>query len=185
MQKLTFYFLPADIVSQTINFGLPAPYDVQVLGRDLAGNQRVAAEIANRIRHVRGAVDVRIQQPGNLQRLKFDVNRTKASQIGLSEMDIANSVLLSLSGSSQVQPGYWLDSQIGVQYLVNVRAPEYRMTSLADLNSMPVSAATAGSGNEQLLGNVASFSRTNSQPIYSHYNVLPVIDVFGGNGGRD
>ena len=182
---VTFYFLPADIVSQTINFGLPAPYDVQVLGRDLAGNQRVAAEIANRIRHVRGAVDVRIQQPGNLQRLKFDVNRTKASQIGLSEMDIANSVLLSLSGSSQVQPGYWLDSQIGVQYLVNVRAPEYRMTSLADLNSMPVSAATAGSGNEQLLGNVASFSRTNSQPIYSHYNVLPVIDVFGGNGGRD
>ena len=182
---VTFYFLPADIVSETINFGLPAPFDIQVLGRDMAGNQRVAAEIADRIRHVRGAVDLRVQQPSDLQRLEFAIDRTKASQLGLLERDVANSVLLSLSGSGQVQPGYWLDSQIGVQYLVNVRAPEYRMTSLSDLNSMPVSAATPGSGNEQLLANVASFSRTNSQPIYSHFNVLPVIDVFGGVAGRD
>jgi multidrug efflux pump subunit AcrB len=181
----TFYFLPADIVSETINFGLPAPFDVQVLGRDLVGNQRVAAEIGDSIRHVRGAVDVRVQQPGDLQRLEFAINRTKASQLGLLERDVANSVLLSLSGSGQVQPGYWLDSQIGVQYLINVRAPEYRMTSLSDLNSMPVNASVPGSGNEQLLANVASFSRTNSQPIYSHYNVLPVIDVFGGIAGRD
>jgi multidrug efflux pump subunit AcrB len=183
--SVTFYFLPADIVSETINFGLPAPFDIQVLGRDVAGNQRVAAEIADRIRHVRGAVDLRVQQPSDLQRLEFAIDRTKASQLGLLERDVANSVLLSLSGSGQVQPGYWLDSQIGVQYLVNVRAPEYRMTSLSDLNSMPVSAATPGSGNEQLLANVASFSRTNSQPIYSHFNVLPVIDVFGGVAGRD
>ncbi len=182
---VTFYFLPADIVSETINFGLPAPFDVQVLGRDVVGNQQVAAELADRIRHVRGAVDVRVQQPSDLQRLEFAIDRTKASQLGLLERDVANSVLLSLSGSGQVQPGYWLDSQIGVQYLVNVRAPEYRMTSLSDLNSMPVSASTPGAGNEQLLANVASFSRTNSQPIYSHYNVLPVIDVFGGIAGRD
>jgi multidrug efflux pump subunit AcrB len=183
--SVTFYFLPADIVSETINFGLPAPFDIQVLGRDVTGNQRVAAEIADRIRHVPGAVDLRVQQPSDLQRLEFAIDRTKASQLGLLERDVANSVLLSLSGSGQVQPGYWLDSQIGVQYLVNVRAPEYRMTSLSDLNSMPVSAATPGSGNEQLLANVASFSRTNSQPIYSHFNVLPVIDVFGGVAGRD
>ena len=182
---ITFYFLPADIVSETINFGLPAPFDIQVLGRDVAGNQHVAAEIADRIRHIRGAVDVRVQQPSNLQRLQFAIDRTKASQLGLSERDVANSVLLSLSGSSQVQPGYWLDSQIGVQYLVNVRVPEYRMTSLTDLNSMPVSAGVPGSGDEQLLGNVASFSRTNSQSIYSHFNVLPVVDVFGGISGRD
>ena len=182
---VTFYFLPADIVSETINFGLPAPFDIQVLGRDVAGNQRVVAKIVDRIRHVRGAVDLRVQQPSDLQRLEFAIDRTKASQLGLLERDVANSVLLSLSGSGQVQPGYWLDSQIGVQYLVNVRAPEYRMTSLSDLNSMPVSAATPGSGNEQLLANVASFSRTNSQPIYSHFNVLPVIDVFGGVAGRD
>ena len=182
---VTFYFLPADIVSQTINFGLPAPYDIQVLGRDLAGNQKVAASIAEKLRHVPGAVDVRVQQPGDLQRLEFAIDRTKASELGLSERDVASSVLLSLSGSGQVQPAYWLDSSIGVQYLLNIRAPEYRMTSLSDLNSMPVSAGIPGSGNEQLLANVASYSRANSQAIYSHYNVMPVIDVFGGVGGRD
>src|SRR2546423_1106130 len=177
---VTFYFLPADIVSETINFGLPAPFDIQVLGRDLAGNQKVAAGIAEKLRHVRGAVDVRVQQPGNLQRLEFAIDRTKASELGLSERDVARSGLLSLSGSGQVQPAYWLDSSIGVQYLLNIRAPEYRMTSLSDLNSMPVSAGIPGSGNEQLLANVASYSRNSSQAIYSHYNVMPVIDVFGG-----
>ena len=182
---VTFYFLPADIVSQTINFGLPAPFDVQVLGRDLAGNQQVAATIADKIRHVRGAVDIRVQQPADLPRFEFAVDRTKAAELGLSESDIAGSVLLNLSGSTQVQPTFWLDSHVGVQYLLNIRVPEYRMTSLSDLNSMPVTAGVPGTGNEQLLANVASFTRTNSQAIYSHYNVLPVIDVFGGVGGRD
>jgi len=118
---VTFYFLPADIVSQTLNFGLPAPFDVQVLGRDLAGNQRVAAAIADKIRHVRGAVDVRIQQPADLPRFAFSVDRTKASELGLSERDVAGSVLLNLSGSTQVQPSFWLDSNVGVQYLLNIR----------------------------------------------------------------
>jgi multidrug efflux pump subunit AcrB len=182
---VTFYFLPADIVSETVNFGLPAPFDVQVLGRDLAGNQRVAASIADKIHHVRGAVDVRVQQPADLPRFEFAVDRTKASELELSESDIASSVLLNLSGSTQVQPTFWLDSYVGVQYLLNIRVPEYRMTSLADLNSMPVTAGVPGTGNEQLLANVASFSRTNSQPIYSHYNLVPVVDVFGGVGNRD
>jgi multidrug efflux pump subunit AcrB len=182
---VTFYFLPADIVSQTINFGLPAPFDVQVLGRDLPGNQQVAAAIADKIRHVPGAVDVRVQQPSDLPRLEFAIDRTKASELGLSERDIAGSVLLNLSGSTQVQPTFWLDSYVGVQYLLNIRVPEYRMTSMSDLNSMPITAGLPGTGNEQLLENVASFSRTNSQPIYSHYNLVPVIDVFGGVGGRD
>ena len=181
----TFYFLPADIVSQTINFGLPAPLDVQVVGRNVVGNQQVAASIADQIRHIRGAVDVRIQQPSDLPRFEFSVNRTKASELGLSEQGVASSVLLNLSGSTQVQPTFWLDSLIGVQYLLNIRVPEYRMTSLPDLNSMPITAGAPGTGNEQLLGNLASFFRTNSQPIYSHYNVMPVIDVFGGVGGRD
>jgi multidrug efflux pump subunit AcrB len=182
---VTFYFLPADIVSETINFGLPAPIDVQVLGRDLAGNQRVAAAIADRIRHVRGAVDVRIQQPSDLPRFAFAVDRTMASELGLSEAEIANSVLLNLSGSTQIQPAFWLDSKIGVQYPINIRVPEYRMTSLSDLNSIPVNAGAPGTGDEELFANVASFSRTTSQPIYSHYNVVPVVDVFGGVGGRD
>jgi len=182
---VTFYFLPADIVSETINFGLPAPIDIQILGRDLAGNQRVAADLADRIRHIRGAVDVRIQQPSDLPRLAFTVDRTKASELGLTEQDIADSVLLNLSGSTQIQPGFWLDSKIGVQYPLNIRVPEYRMTSLSDLNSIPVNAGMPGTGNEELFANVASFSRTTSQPIYSHYNVVPVVDVFGGVGGRD
>ena len=182
---VTFYFLPADIVSQTISFGLPAPFDIQVLGRDLAGNQQLAAAIADKVRHVRGAVDVRIQQPSNLPRLELAVDRTKASELGLAESDIASSILLNLSGSSQVQPSFWLDSQQGVQYLLNVRVPEYEITSLPELNSIPVTAGMPGTGNEQLLANVASFTRTESQPIYSHYNLVPVVDVFGGVGGRD
>jgi multidrug efflux pump subunit AcrB len=182
---VTFYFLPADIVSQTINFGLPAPFDVQVLGRNLPANQQIAAGIAEKIRHVRGALDVRIQQPADLPRFEFAIDRTKASELGLSERDIAGSVLLNLSGSTQVQPTFWLDSYVGVQYLLNIRVPEYRMTSLADLNSMPITAGVPGSGDEQLLANVASFSRTNSQPIYSHYNLVPVVDVFGSVGNRD
>jgi multidrug efflux pump subunit AcrB len=182
---VTFYFLPADIVSETIDFGLPAPFDIQILGRDLAGNQRVAAAIADRIRHVPGAVDVRIQQPSNLTRFAFAIDRTKASELGLSEQDVAQSVLLNLSGSTQVQPTYWLDSHVGVQYLLNIRVPEYRMTSLSDLDSMQVTAGAPGTGSEELLGNLASIARTGSQPIYSHYNVVPVIDVFGGVDGRD
>jgi len=180
-----FYFLPSDIITQTINFGLPAPFDIQIVGRDIDGNRAVAAALADKVRRVRGAVDVRVQQPGNLQRLAFDVDRTKASEIGLNEQNIAGAILLGLSGSEQVQPGYWLDSRIGVQYLVNVRAPEYRMDSLADLESMPITAAQNGNEAGQLLTNLASFRRTVSSPIYSHYNVMPVVDVYGGVSGRD
>ncbi|MDB6128317.1 MAG: cation/multidrug efflux pump, partial [Verrucomicrobia bacterium] len=111
--------------------------------------------------------------------------RMKATELGLSERDIAGSVLLNLSGSSQVQPTFWLDARVGVQYAVNARVPEYRMTSLGDLNSIPVSTDAAGSVNGQVLANVASFTRTSSQPIYSHYNLVPVVDVFGGVGSRD
>jgi len=164
---------------------LPAPFDVQVLGRDLAGNQQVAAAIAAKTRQVPGAVDVRIQQPSDLPRFEFAIDRTKASELNLSEKDVASSVLLNLSGSTQVQPTFWLDSHIGVQYLLNIRVPEYRMTSLSEVNSMPVTAGVPGTGNEQLLANLVSFSRTNSQPIYSHYNLVPVVDVFGGVGNRD
>jgi multidrug efflux pump subunit AcrB len=182
---VTFYFLAADIVSQTLNFGLPAPFDIQVLGRDLAGNHQVADEIADKLRHVRGALDVRVQQPSDLPRFQFAIDRTKASELGLAEQDIANSVLLNLNGSTQVRPNFWLDPYVGVQYFLNIRVPEYRMTSLSDLKSMPVTAGQPGLGNEQLLANLATFTRTNSQPIYSHYNLVPVVDIFGGVGNRD
>ncbi len=180
-----FYFLPADITTQTINFGLPAPLDIQVTGRDLTADQKVAADLAEKIRRVRGAVDVRIQQPDDLQRLQFSVDRTKASGIGLTEQQVASSVLLSLSGSGQVQPSYWLDVNTGVQYLVNTRAPEYRLDSLAALQSVPISASAPGAANGQILSNLASVSRITSQPIYSHYNIIPVVDIYGGVANRD
>jgi multidrug efflux pump subunit AcrB len=182
---VTFYFLPADIVSQSINFGLPAPFDVQVVGRNQVKNRAVAARLAEKIRQVPGAVDVRIQQPADLPKLNFDIDRDKASEMGLTEKDVANSVLLSLSGSGQVSPIYWLDTSLGLQYLVNVRVPEHHMDSLAALNAIPINASQPGEGDVQLLANLATMTRTNSSPVFSHYNIAPVIDVFGGVSGRD
>jgi len=181
----TFYFLPADIVNQTINFGLPAPFDIQIVGRDQVRNRAVAARLADAIRRIPGAVDVRIQQPADQPELRFAVDRTKASGIGLSERDVANSVLLSLSGSAQAQPNYWLDPSNGVQYRVNIRTPEYAMASLAALGSMPISGSQPGENGAQLLANLASVRRASGAPIYSHYDIQPVIDVFGGVSGRD
>ncbi len=182
---VTFYFLPADIVSQTLNFGLPAPFDIQVIGRNQTTDQQVANSIAQKVRHVRGAVDVRVQQPNDLQRIEFAVDRTKASELGLSESNVASSVLLALSGSSQVTPTYWLDPTTGIQYLVNVRVPETQTTTLSELNSIPLSASKPGTGNAEVLSNVATTTRITSQPIYSHYNVMPVVDVYGGVAARD
>jgi multidrug efflux pump subunit AcrB len=181
----TFYFLPADIVSQTINFGLPAPFDIQVVGRDQVKNREVASRLLDKLRRVPGAVDLRIQQPSDRPKLEFAIDRTKASEMGLTESDVANSVLLDLSGSSQVTPSYWVNFGIGVQYVLNIRAPEYRMDSLTDLNSMPVSASQPGAGNGQLLSNLATFRRTTGPPVISHYDVRPVLDIFGGVNGRD
>lgn len=180
-----FYFLPADIVSQTINFGLPAPLDIQIVGRDLAKNRELAGRLAERIRHVPGAVDVRVQQRGDLPRFQVDIDREKSAEIGLTERDVANSVLLSLSGSGQVAPSFWLNSKNGIQYGVNVRAPERALDSIESLASIPVSASTNGSGDGQVLANLASITRTNAPAVISHYNVAPVIDVFGGADGRD
>ena len=183
---VTFYFLPADITTETINFGLPAPFDIQVGGRDLAAAQKVAKNIAAKVSQVQGAVDVRVQQPDDYQRLQFSVDRTRASGMGLTEQAVAQSVLLSLSGTGQITPTYWVDPSTGVQYLVNIRAPEYRFDELQQLQSMPISApVTPGMSNGQVLTNVASFDRTISQPVYSHYNIMPVVDVYGGVANRD
>jgi multidrug efflux pump subunit AcrB len=181
----TFYFLPADIVSQTLNFGLPAPFNIQVAGRDQAKNREIAARLADKIRQVPGAVDVRVQQPADLPKLRFAIDRTKAGELGLSEKDVANSVLLSLSGSGQVAPAYWLNPKVGIQYLINVRAPERDINSLAAIQGIPVSASQPGQGDAQVLANLASFSRGVGPPVISHFNVMPVIDIFGGVSGRD
>jgi multidrug efflux pump subunit AcrB len=182
---ITFYFLPADIVSQTLNLGLPAPFDVQIYGRDQSANRAVAARLAEKIRRVQGAVDVRVQQPADQPRLTLNVDRGKSAEIGLSERDVANSVLLSLSGSGQVQPAYWLNRQMGIQYSINVRAPEHAMDSLGALETIPLGGGRAAEGVGQILTNVASIERGQDPPIISHYDVMPVIDVFGGVSGRD
>ncbi len=180
-----FYFLPADIVSQTLNFGLPAPFDVQIVGRDQAGNRAAAVQLAAAIKKIPGAADVRVQQPDNWPQFKISVERTKAAEMGLTEQNVANSILLGLSGSTQVQPAYWLDPKIGIQYLINVRAPEYAMDSVAQLNAMPISASRPGAENAQILANLATVSRVNVPPVVSHYDVMPVIDIYGNVDGRD
>ncbi|HWD91807.1 MAG TPA: efflux RND transporter permease subunit [Verrucomicrobiae bacterium] len=176
-----FYFLPADIVSQTLNFGLPAPFDIQLVGRDQENNRRVAASLVEQIRHIPGAVDAHVQQPDDLPRLNVAVDRTKAAEMGLTEQNVANSVLLSLSGSGQVQPTYWLDTKLGIQYLINVRVPEYNMNSVETFESTPINAG----GNGQILANLATITRSNVPPVFTHYDVKPVIDVYGNVDGRD
>ncbi len=180
----TFYFLPADITNQTINFGLPAPIDVQIVGRDLAKSRAVAERLLNQIRRIPGAVDARIQQPNDQPNLEFAIDRTKASMMGLTERDVASSVLLTLSGSSQTQPNYWINPKNGVQYPVNVRVPEYTMNSVDALNSMAITGSQAGKADAQLLANLALLKQTDTSPIYSHYDVQPVLDVYAGVDGR-
>ena len=182
---VTFYALPADIVSQTLNFGLPAPFDIQISGRDLVSNRAAAYRLAEKLRRIAGVVDLRVQQPDDLPRLQFAVDRIKASEIGLTERDVANSMLLTLSGSSQVQAMYWLNPKNAVQYLINVRVPQYATDSLAALQGIPANGGQSGRANPQLLANLATFRRTSVPPIASHYNVMPVIDLLTGVSGRD
>ena len=181
----TFYFLPADIVSQTLNFGLPAPFDIQLVGRDQAKSRAVAHRLAEQVRRIPGAVDVRVQQPADLPRLKVEVDRAKASGMGLTARDVATSLLLSLSGSSQAQPAYWLNPKNGVQYLVNVRVPQTSIESLADLEAIPAGTSRIGEGDAALLSNVATIRRTAGVPVVTHRDIQPVIDVYGGVSGRD
>ncbi|HZM01486.1 MAG TPA: efflux RND transporter permease subunit [Candidatus Saccharimonadales bacterium] len=180
-----FYFLPADIVSQTLNFGIPAPLDIQITGNKQAENREVAARLVEKMRSIPGAVDIRIQQPDDLPKLLFSVDRTKAEALGLTEADVASQMLLSVSGSGQVAPAYWLNTDLGIQYLIDVRAPERVLDSINALEALPVSGSRTGQASMQLLANVATMTRTNGLPVVSHYNVRPVIDVFGNVSGRD
>ncbi len=179
----TFYFLPADIVSQILNFGLPAPVDVQVIGQNVEGNRQYAARLMDKIRRVPGIVDLRIQQPANRQGLDIYVDRTKASQVGLTQRDVATNLLTSLSGSSQVTPTFFLNPQNGVSYLIAAQTPQYRIDSLQDLHNVPITGPSAAT--PQILGNLGTITRTAGPPVVSHYDVQPVIDIFGAVQGRD
>jgi multidrug efflux pump subunit AcrB len=180
---VTFYFLPVDMVSQILNFGLPAPIDVQVIGNNLLGNRAFAERLMDKIRYVPGTVDLRIQQPFDAPRLFVDVDRSRAQQVGYTQRDVAGNLLIALSGSSQTAPAYWLDPRSGVSYTVAVQSPQYRLASLQDLQGIPLSAA--GGGAAQILGNLASITRGAQLGTVSHYNAQPVIDIYGAVSGTD
>jgi len=180
---VTFAFLPADIVSQILNFGLPAPIDVQVVGYNLDKNRAYATELLEKLRYVSGTVDLRIQQPFDQPRLNVDVDRTKADQIGFTQRDVANNLLISLSGSFQTSPTFWLNPNNGVSYAIATQTPQYRLDSLQGLQNIPVN-GPSGSPS-QILGSLASVNRGVGMATVSHYDIQPVIDIYGSVQGRD
>jgi CzcA family heavy metal efflux pump len=180
---VSFFFQPADIVSQVLNFGLPSPIDIQVVGRDQLGNYHIANEIAEQIRSIPGAVDVHVQQMFDLPSLLVNADRTKVQEVGLTERDVASSLLVALSGSFQTTPSFYLNPGNGVSYMVASQVPQYNLDSLQNLAGIPVTGPAGAM--PQLLGNLATFSRSMEQGVVSHYDVQPVIDVYGDVQGRD
>ncbi|WP_321922898.1 efflux RND transporter permease subunit [Paraburkholderia guartelaensis] len=176
-----FAFLPADIVSQTLNFGMPSPIDVQIVGRDVAGNRAFAAKLLARLRGVPGFVDARIQQPADLPRIFIDVDRTRAQQAGFTQKDVASDLLITLSGSQQTTPTFWLNPINGVSYNVVTEAPQYTIDSLQSLANIPLTA----NGRSNILGSLASMQRVSGDAVVTHYNAQTTIDIYGTADGRD
>jgi multidrug efflux pump subunit AcrB len=186
---VTFYTLPVDMVTQILNFGLPAPIDIQIVGPDAQGNRAFAEQLMNKVKEVAGTADVHIQQPFNNPNLTVDVNRTKAIQLGLTQGDVAQSLLVATSGSFQTSPTFWLDPRNGVSYDIAVQSPQYSLDTLQDLKNIPLTGATSsvpqagdapmGGTPVQILGNVATIKPGAEMGEVSHYNIAPVIDIFG------
>jgi multidrug efflux pump subunit AcrB len=181
----SFAFLPADMVSQILNFGMPAPIDLQVVGSDLSADRKYAVELLARIKRIPGIADARIQQAFDQPTLNVNVDRSLAGLVGLSEKDAATSMLTTLAGSSQTSPTYWLNPKTGVSYAVSVQTPQRDITTLAGLQNMPVTPNSGTSADPQLLGGLASVQRTATDAVVSHYNVRPVIDIYATPQGRD
>jgi multidrug efflux pump subunit AcrB len=179
----TFSFLPADIVTQILNFGLPAPIDIQVEGADIQANRKVADQILTQLRQVPGLVDLRIQQPADYPTLDVKVDRTKASQGGYTELNVANSVLNTLSGSFQIDPMFFLNYSNGVAYSLAAQSPQYTMQSMQELKGIPITAP--GMTRPEILADVASISRNNEMAVVSHYNIRRVIDIYASVQDRD
>ena len=179
----TLSFLPADIVSQILNFGLPAPIDVQVIGNNQKANYAYATDLLKRIRTVPGIADLRIQQVFNYPQINVEVDRTLASEVGLSQRDVANSLLVTLSGSQQVHPNFWLNPENGVSYPIVAQMPQYRVDTMSDLINIPLVSSEANA--MQYLGGLAQIRPGPSPGLVSHYNVQPVVDIYGAVQGRD
>jgi multidrug efflux pump subunit AcrB len=202
---VTFYVLPVDIVTQILNFGLSAPIDIQIVGPDLYGNRTLAEKMLNEVRYVPGAADARIQQPFDYPNMTVNVDRTRAQDIGLTQANVAQSVLVALSGSFQTTPNFYLDPKTGVTYNVAVQAPQYRLDTMAGLQSLPITgsaqsvaqqAAGAAGGAAatkvpgvpvpvDILGNVADIVPGTELGTVSHYNVQPVLDIYANVDGTD
>ncbi len=182
---ITFYQLPADIVTQILNFGLPAPIDVKIVGRNLDGNRFFAENLMNRLKFIPGMVDLRIQQPFNYPKLHLEVDRTKADQVGFTQRDVAQNLLIALSGSFQTAPAFWLDPRTGVSYTITTQTPQYRVSSLEDLKNIPVANASGSNATPQILGNLASFNRGAEMGVVTHYDIQSAIDIFGAVDRRD
>jgi multidrug efflux pump subunit AcrB len=179
---MTFAFLPADIVSQILNFGAPAPIDLQVRGADLAANFVYANKLLSRIRRIPGIADARIQQSHNNPSLKIDVDRTRAQYVGLTERDVTNSLVVNLAGSAQVAPTYYLNPDNGVSYSIVMQTPQYQIDSMSALETLPI---TGGAGGAPILGGIADISRTTSNAVVSQYDIQSLVQIYATPQGRD
>jgi multidrug efflux pump subunit AcrB len=173
----TFAFLPADMITQILNFGLPSPIDVQIVGFNVPGNRAFANSLLQKLRSVPGAVDLHIHQSGDYPQFNVDVDRTKAQLVGLTEQSVAGNLLVSLSGSFQTAPSFWVDPKSGTQYQVAAQTPQFRLASLNDLGNTPLSGGIGGSS--QILSNLANIHRSVGPAVVSHYNATPAIDIYG------
>jgi CzcA family heavy metal efflux pump len=179
---VTFSFPPADIVSQILNFGSPAPIEIQVRGNDLGANFDYANSLLPKIRRISGVADVRIQQSRRRPVFDVDVDRTRAQQLGITMRDVTNNLVASLAGSSQVAPTFWLNPKNGVQYPIVIQTPQYRLDSLAALANLPVGAS---GDTPQVLGAVAEFTRTSGNALVSQYDIQPMVQIHATTHGRD
>ena len=180
---VTFSFLPADIVTQILNFGLPSPIDVQFAGKDVYASHAIAEKIMGQLRQVPGLVDLRIQQPLDYPTLEVAVDRTKAIEGGFTEQNVANSVLNTLSGSGQITPMFFLNPKNGVNYNLVAQTPQYRTQSLQDLKNIPIT--TPAHTTVGILGNVADIKRGHEMAVVNQYNIMRVIDIYGAPQDRD
>jgi CzcA family heavy metal efflux pump len=180
---MTFSFLPADIISQILNFGAPAPVDLQIRGPRLADNFAYANQLLRKIRLIPGVADARIQQSQRNPGLNVNVDRTRAQLLGVTERDVTNSMVVNLAGSGQVAPTFWLNPQNGVQYPIVIQTPQYRIDSLASLENMPVTAT--GAAAPQILGGIASIERSSSNAVVSQYDIQSLVQIYATPQGRD
>jgi multidrug efflux pump subunit AcrB len=177
----TFSFLPADIVTQILNFGAPAPIDIVVSGKDLAEDEAYANKVASGMSHIAGIADVRLQQPSNYPELQVNVDRDRADRMGFTENDVTKSLQVSLAGSSQTSPTFWLNPKTGVSYPIVVQAPQYNADSISDLDNVSIT----GTGGFQTMSGMAHIHQGRTAALVTHYSIMPAIDVYATTQGRD